>query len=659
MRHDEAKLPVMKSLNKIVAATAGLLAFLLPVHAQELPPLEAYGRLPVYDMYALSASGKYGASRLIYDGNDSVMVLDIEAGEYITGINAEEVNPRSLRFVDDDQLILVAGQTVRSLGIRDQFDYSQAFAFDVNAGKIQVLLKRATDLYPYQSGLGAVIGRDPNSKSIYMPAWVDPRLGGAPVNGIFRVPLDNNRARVVVRGNDDTIDWFLGADGAPIVREDFDDRKNVHRIWTTDKEGRNKELIYEDETAQRTVGTVGLTAARDAIVLLISTKQTGGWSYYLMSLVDGDITGPILDTEGREIERVITDINRIVYGVEFAGFKPTYEFFDEELDNRVRSIQARLDGIASRLVSWSDNFQRLVFEIDGGWTSGAYLMFEKDVPKPKLLGASRPLITKDHVVPVAITSYKARDGMNIPALITAQTSVIAQGNAPTIIMPHGGPESHDRYGFDWMAQYFASRGYVVLQPQFRGSDGFGYEHNTAGDGEWGGKMQTDLDDGVTFLIDQGVANPERVCMVGASYGGYAALAAGAFSPDMYRCIAAVAPVSDLRKMLRSERSEHGKNDWVLDYWEKLYGADASEKEVLEAISPVYHADQFKAPVLLIHGRKDTVVKIEQSKVMNSALRKADKDVTFIQLKGEDHWLTQEETRIKTLRALAEFIDTHL
>ena len=642
-----------------LTAAAVALVFLLPAYSQDLPPLEAYGRLPVYDMYALSASGRYGASRITNDGQDSVMVFDLDTHDFVWGADAEEVNPRRLRFVDDDQLILIAGQTIRTFSVRNQFDYSSAYAMNLSTREIQILLRRADDLYPYQSGLGNIVGRDPNSKSVYMPAWVEPRLGGAPVNGIYRVRLDKKQAKVVVYGNDNTIDWFLGEDGTPIVREDFDDDSNVHRIWTTDEKGRNKQLIYESEGAMRTIGPVGLTAARDALVLLINKRSTGGTAYYLMSLADGEISGPILDTEGREIERVITDINRVVYGVEFSGFKPSYEFFDKELDQRVRATQDLLVEAASRLVSWSDDFERLVFRVDGGITSGAYLLFDRDEVRPKLLGKTRPLIGTEQIAPVAITSYAARDGMTIPALLTAHASVIEQGNAPLIVMPHGGPQAHDRYGFDWMAQYFASRGYLVLQPQFRGSDGFGFDHHVAGEGEWGGMMQSDLDDGVTFLVEEGMANPERVCMVGASYGGYAALAAGAFSPDMYRCIAAFAPVSDLRRMLKRERSEHGKNHWVLDYWEEFYGADASEKEMLQSISPVFYAEQFKAPVLLIHGKKDTVVNIEQSKVMNSALRKADKDVTFIQLKGEDHWLTQEETRIKTLRALAEFIDTHL
>jgi dipeptidyl aminopeptidase/acylaminoacyl peptidase len=199
----------------------------------------------------------------------------------------------------------------------------------------------------------------------------------------------------------------------------------------------------------------------------------------------------------------------------------------------------------------------------------------------------------------------------------------------------------------------------VLQPQFRGSTGFGQELKDAGEAEWGAGMQHDIDDGTRFLIDEGIADAERVCMLGWSYGGYAALWAGAFSPDMYRCIAAIAPVTDIPRLLRQANADMGQRHWVIDYWEALYGAEASDRDLLRQMSPAEHADAFEAPVLLVHGRKDTVVKSDQSKVMYKALRKAGKDVELVDIKGEDHWMSQAETRIEMLRAVAEFIEEHL
>ena len=197
---------------------------------------------------------------------------------------------------------------------------------------------------------------------------------------------------------------------------------------------------------------------------------------------------------------------------------------------------------------------------------------------------------------------------------------------------------------------------MVLQPNFRGSTGFGGEFFEAGHGEWGAKMQDDITDGVEALVSMGSVDPQRVCIVGASYGGYAALAGGAFTSELYRCVAAIAPVSDVELMLAETRRDYGRHHWVIDYWKDLAGAD---KQKLRAISPVNHSDAFKAPVLLIHGKDDTVVPIRQSVVMAKALRKAGKDVELIRIKGADHWLSRAETRLATLDALDKFVARHL
>ena len=625
--------------------------------ADELPPLEAYGKLPRFGMYALSPSGHLAATRMVDDGRDAIMIIDVDATDYVVGADASEVNPRWIRFAEEDKVVLVAGETVRSVRVRGgSYYFGHAFTFDLASKKVRRLMERAKGLYPHQGGLGKIIGHDPASRTVYMPAYVGV---DSPRYGVYAASLDKKREKLVVRGGSDTVDWFLDANGKPIVREDFDDKANVHRIWAVDEKGKNQTLLYEEETELKGYSTVGVTPDRDALVLLASSMESGGTSYYLLDLEHGAITGPVLGREGRYIERVVTDINRVVHGVEYSGFKPTYAFFDEDLNSRVAVIQQRFPGVASHLASWNADFSRLLFKIEGGWSSGAYVVFELGNLQPFMLGKTRPDITQEFVTPVEILSYEAGDGRSIPALLTSRADVREAGNAPLIVMPHGGPRSHDEFGFDWMAQYFASRGYAVLQPQYRGSDGFGYDHMSAGDGEYGGKMLSDIDDGVRHLVATGVADPDRVCSIGASYGGYAALAAGAFSSDMYQCIVAIAGVSDLPKKMSSLSFRRGREDSSIDYWEKLYGVEVSDKDALKAISPVYHAESFQAPVLLIHGERDTTVDIDQSARMNRALRKAKKDVTFIKLKGEDHWLTKEESRIETLRAVAEFIEQHL
>jgi dipeptidyl aminopeptidase/acylaminoacyl peptidase len=162
-----------------------------------------------------------------------------------------------------------------------------------------------------------------------------------------------------------------------------------------------------------------------------------------------------------------------------------------------------------------------------------------------------------------------------------------------------------------------------------------------------------------MLISEGLADPDRVCIVGASYGGYAALAGGAFTPDLYKCVAAIAPVSDLAMMMADEREDTGRNHWAIDYWEERMADGDARTDKLNAISPARYASAFKAPVLLIHGEDDTVVPMRQSVRMQNALNRAKRPVELIRLKGEDHWLSESPTRLATLQAVSDFVDEHI
>jgi dipeptidyl aminopeptidase/acylaminoacyl peptidase len=334
---------------------------------------------------------------------------------------------------------------------------------------------------------------------------------------------------------------------------------------------------------------------------------------------------------------------------------------DPDVDAAVSSMVNQFSTAAVHLESWTDNWSKLLYKIYGSDTPGSYVLQDRDTGELILIADERDDIPPDAVGPMVSVTYKARDGLDIPTILTWPAGADPQtaGNLPLIVMPHGGPASYDAVTFDWMAQYFANRGYLVVQPNFRGSTGFGIEHQNLGHGEWGGKMQDDITDGVQTLVDQGLADPDRVCIVGASYGGYAALAGGAFTPDLYKCVVAIAPVTDLRRFLVDVKWDRGRKHWALDYWQENMGDLDEEREKLNAISPARVPENFKAPVLLIHGKDDTVVPIRQSEIMDRALEQAGKDVTFLKLDGEDHWLSDGETRIETLRAMASFVDQHI
>ena len=322
-------------------------------------------------------------------------------------------------------------------------------------------------------------------------------------------------------------------------------------------------------------------------------------------------------------------------------------------------MQAAFRGKQVTLNSWSHDMRQIVVYTQGSGDAGTYQLVDLDRRTAEIIGEAYPEITGARVGEVRAISYQAADGMRIPGYLTLPPGVTDPRGLPLVVFPHGGPASRDYLGFDWWAQAMASRGYAVLQPNFRGSDGLGTAHLEAGYGEWGRKMQTDLSDGVRWLASEGIIDPAKVCIVGASYGGYAAMAGPTLDPGVYRCAVAVSGVSDLRLMVQWEADQGGRRDSpVVRYWNRFMGAERLGDRGLDAVSPAAQAERADAPILMLHGRDDTVVPFEQSRVFAEALRRAGKPYELIELPSEDHWLSRASTRQWMLAETVRFLELH-
>jgi dipeptidyl aminopeptidase/acylaminoacyl peptidase len=333
-------------------------------------------------------------------------------------------------------------------------------------------------------------------------------------------------------------------------------------------------------------------------------------------------------------------------------------WFDSELGDMEAALQQAFGDRLALLTSWDRARSKFIVFVEGVDAGAEYYLFNSTTNQADSLGVAYPeLAPFGALARREPMSYPARDGVSIPAYLTTPPN--ASGPLPLIVMPHGGPEVRDVGGYDWMAHLFASRGYLVLQPNFRGSIGYGLEFRNAGRGEWGGLMQDDVTDGVQHLIDAGLADPERVCIVGWSYGGYSALSGAVKTPDLYACVVAIAPVADLPDQIRYAKDRYGTRNWVVSYWTNVIGDVREDNAQLVAASPARQAESVRAPVLLVHGAEDTVVPIDQSEEMRSALRRADRDVELLRLSGDDHELYRPATRLEAMQAVVAFLEEHL
>lgn len=620
------------------------------------PPIEAYGQLPNVRSVSVSPSGR----QVVFLGRDGeknyASVYDIEAKKNVTAISLGDVKTHSISFLSENYAVLSASETTRVFGFRDEFEYSGAFSWNLETGKVRQLLRSGVELFPAQSGLGRIVGKLEGEDAVFVPAYV----GSAyvdPSYHLLKVNLKTGKARVYRKGSQHTIDWLVNAQGELLAREDFNDSSNKYSIWSY-RDGQTKK-IYEEKADLPPMNLLGASADGKSIIL--STRYKGDERNSIIALShDGEFSKPLFAREDADVERVLMDVNRVFFGVEYSGLVPSYDFLDGDKVGAIERMQQNFPASAIKLLDWTHGFDKTLTYVAGGNSSPAYYLSDKK-ETPILKVAQRYNSIKSEDVGEVITiEVKARDGVPIPSVLTLPPKAKMKGNHPTIIMPHGGPEAYDAVGFDWMAQYFANRGYAVLQPNFRGSDGFGAAYEKAGHGEWGrGVMQNDVTDVTKSLIKAGITDPERVCIIGASYGGYSALAGGAFTPDLFKCVAAIAPVTHLPRMLIDEKRQHGNDSWVLSYWKKRIGDLKKERQRLKEMSPADYADEFQAPVLLIHGNDDTVVPYRQSMIMERALTKAGKEVELVKVKGGDHWLSTSETRMETLRALDDFVVKHI
>ena len=312
--------------------------------------------------------------------------------------------------------------------------------------------------------------------------------------------------------------------------------------------------------------------------------------------------------------------------------------------------QAKLDAAVgnrtAQIVSWSRDFTTMIVLVGGADRPGGYYLFRTDDGVLHLLATINDALGTTAYAPVTTIRYKARDGLEISAVLTLPRGKDAKG-LPLILMPHGGPFARDDEEWDWWAQFLADRGYAVLQPNYRGSSGYGDAFTKKGRGQWGLAMQDDLTDAVKWATSTGLADPKRVCIVGGSYGGYAAFRAAQRDTGVYRCAVSYAGVADMPAMLRYDGAflNGGRSK---DYLRE-------QAPDLKAVSPIYGAAQFSMPILIMHGKKDTVVPVKQSRDMAAKLKAAGKPYRYVEQPTGDHHFTRSADRVEFLKELEAFL----
>lgn len=645
-------------LKKVMAlALAGALAAALPARA-EPPPVEDYGKLPGVEQLVLSPSGERFAF-IGTVGEKRRLVVATTANKPLEVDDLGLVKVQDLAWAGEDHLLVFTSSTV-NLGM--EFAVSKTELDSV----VVISLKNDKSFQVFGNHnshrvANAVVGF--NGTAQVSDHWYgyfggytyDPERGGQVkqdsdgrlLPDLYKVDLDTGEFQIAGRGQDGIQSWLVDPAGDVAARLVYEEKTGDWRLAASKWAGPTL------ATGHAPTGGVGI----------LGFGRTPGTVLIRVGGVDHDVVQELPIAGGAAVATYNADdvgfplfdpVTRLWIGSAAHGEDGKPDLFSPERQAKLRGALKAFPGYQVHLTSYSADFNRMIVFTEGGDDSGTYWAVDIGKHSADPIGGPYPTVRPGQVGAVSWVDYKAADGLAMRGVLTLPPGRAAKA-LPLVVMPHGGPESHDSLGFDYWAQAFAARGYAVFQPNFRGSDSSDNKFRDAGFGQWGRKMQTDISDGVAELARQGVIDPKRACIVGASYGGYAALAGVTVQHGLYRCAASYGGVADLQAMLRYESDRSGGFSSTTRYWKEFMGVTSIWQTELNAISPIRVAARADAPILLIHGKDDTVVPIDQSQSMERALRHAGKPVELVTLPGADHWLLHEDSRVAMLKASVAFV----
>jgi dienelactone hydrolase len=627
---------------------AGMMVCLRPaISAVPSTPIEVFGRLPAVEDMILSPDGNKVAFVETNGDKRSILVFALDRRDKPLGVfRVGDTKVRSVSWLDDDNLLIIRSNT-KFVGA-SKGELSALVTYRVSTNELQDMdfAQPRESVFNYLQGTPML--RDVGgAATLFVPGIYS--QGGAILPALFRYSVTDRRMKMVIKSPDFGRGWLLDESGQPAAESMY---RNDDRLWEISalKNG-HMQVVASGKAELDPPAVVGFSANGDS--LIVSFLENGEHIWKPLSLKDASWGAPL--DKNSTYGRVVLDrkTSRIVGGL--AAADKTFRFFDPEMQAHWEAARRAFPNEIVDLISRSDDSSKMLIRVFGAKDGYVYALFDWYTHRAAIL--AHVYLGFDKINEVRQITYPAADGLVIPAYLTLPNGV-ADKNLALIVLPHGGPAAQDTEHFDWWSQALAAQGYAVLRPNYRGSTQT-QQMLEAGYGEWGRKMQTDLSDGVRYLANQGTVDPARVCIVGASYGGYAALAGVSMDKGVYRCGVSVAGPSDLRLFLKWGAVRAGSDDtYSQRYWDRFMGISDRSDPRLDAISPIEHASAVTVPLLLIHGRDDTVVPYNQSEVMLSALKRGHKPVEMVTLNHEDHWLSSSATRLQMLETSIAFLRTN-
>jgi dipeptidyl aminopeptidase/acylaminoacyl peptidase len=605
-------------------------------------PVADFATLPSLQSPVLSPKGDKIAARIAVNGVQMLAIVnlfDAAAKPALVALGENDLN--SWTWINDDWLTL-------SVGTLASFEGGPIYVTRVASisadGKTLHPIdfsgagQQARVIWTANDGTPRAIVSQQHSVYLGEAFWPD---------AVMYDMSTGKRTQMLTGGRDGVMRWIADPTGAVRLGVGADEdttrllyrpgSSGIFRVVDTADARKNEDMILPILLGS---GTAAVAVA----------SPDGYDALYDFDLAGLRTTSKLYGVDGYDIDGIETDG---VTGKPLVVHYTTDREHHHWLDADLAKVQADLDkatGSNARIISLNRDHTRMIVHVAPPGQPGVYYFYDAGQGGAmSRIGYANSQIRSETLSPVKMVHYKAKDGTAIEAVLTLPKGREAK-NLPLILMPHGGPRARDSLDYDWWAQFLADRGYAVIQPNYRGSSGYGSKHADAGEGQWGLLMQDDLNDAVDFLEKDGTADPQRVCIVGGSYGGYAAMRGAERDGQRYRCAVSYAGVSDMAAMVRYDRG-FLNGERTARYFKR-------QAPDLSGVSPVNDAKSFSTPILLMHGKKDLRVPVAQSRRMASALRAAGKPVDYIEQPEGDHFFSRQADRQQFLETLEAFLAKH-
>lgn len=633
---------------------AGMTAVLMvaAVAAGAAQPVEHFARLPLVTTVSLSPDGQRYAA-LVNQGGDTRLVtrhLAEREPRVALSTDNEDIRLNWAHWVNNERLLVSLSFSTRVGRLELPERRLLSVRFD---GSGQVDLAR-------HARAAARLRYLPDHVVDWMPADGQHVLLQLPeassgYAAVYRVNVESGARQLVKGGEGGVLRWVT--DGAHRVRVAVRGDEDGVEVRACDPEGETWRTLWRFKPrAADAVWPLGFGS--DPRQLYVQAEHEGRWAVFLVDLGDPALprklvlAHPEFDVEGRLVRSAR---NGEVLGLGDMGTDERSHWIHPQWQALAQDLDRALPERQNWLLQTSADERRYLLYSAGNGVPGQYFLGDRETGKLSLLAEQYPQLKSLRLAGKRPLRITARDGRSLQAFLTLPSGAGDKPRGSLVVLPHGGPAGQDRARFDPLTEMLADRGIAVLQVNFRGSAGQGRDFREAGLRQWGLQMQDDLSDALQWAVAEQVADPQRVCIVGASYGGYAALMGAVKTPKAFRCAASMNGVTDLIDLVEAA----GRSPRAIELLEERIGHGWQDRERLRATSPALQAERIEAAVLLVAGSADRVVPVSHSRAMDKALRAADKRVRYLELPGADHGLSRQAHRLAWFEALAAFLDEHL